>query len=141
MSQIKTKKTSKSVQAFIGRLENEQKRRDSLALLDLFQKTTRQKPALWGGSIIGFGQFHYKSDRSAQEGDWPLTGFSPRKQNISIYIMPGFDKLGPWLKKLGKHKTSVSCLYINKLDDVDLDILKTIISQGYTAMKKRYAVE
>jgi hypothetical protein len=94
---------------------------------------------MWGDSIIGYGSYHYKSPRSSQEGDWPLTGFSPRKRNLSIYIMPGFrdKKTKDLLKSLGKYKTSVSCLYINKLSDVDSKVLTKIISQGFKEMKKR----
>jgi hypothetical protein len=95
---------------------------------------------MWGASIIGFGMYHYKSERSAQEGDWPLTGFSPRKQNLTLYIMLVFGDYKDLLKKLGKHKTSVGCLYINKLEDVDVAVLKQLIKKSYLAMKKKYAV-
>lgn len=90
---------------------------------------------MWGTSIVGFGSYHYKSERSSQEGDWPLTGFSPRKQSLTIYVMPGFEHYQELLEKLGKHKTSKSCLYINKLSDVDMDILKKIIEKSYLHMK------
>lgn len=92
---------------------------------------------MWGTSIIGFGQYHYKSERSKQEGDWPLGGFSPRKSNLTLYIMPGFDSYADLLSKLGKHKISKGCLYINKLSDVNLDVLKTIIRTSYEDMKKQ----
>jgi hypothetical protein len=98
-------------------------------------------PKMWGTSIIGYGSYHYKSERSAQEGDWPLTGFSPRKQNMSIYIIPGFKKYQAILKKIGKHKTSVSCLYINKLEDIDLKILENMIKDSVKEMKKMYKVK
>lgn len=93
---------------------------------------------MWGMSIIGYGTYHYKSERSSQEGDWMMTGFSPRKQNLTIYIIPGFDSYQKDLAKLGKHKTSVSCLYINKLSDVDINVLKQIITDAYSKMKKQY---
>jgi hypothetical protein len=94
---------------------------------------------MWGSSIVGFGSYHYKSERSSQEGDWPLTGFSPRKQNLTIYIMPGFKDYGPLLKKLGKHTVSDgSCIYIKHLSDIHLPTLKTIIKKSFVEMKKRY---
>lgn len=102
------------------------------------RKATGMRPAMWGESIIGFGSYHYKSNRSAQEGDWPLTGFSPRKSSMSIYIMPGFKKYGSLLEKLGKHKKSVGCLYINTLADVNTDILKQIVSDSVAEMQKKY---
>ena len=118
-------------------VENDQRRSDAKELLKLFKKTTGLRPKMWGESIIGYGSYHYKSSRSTQEGDWPLTGFSPRKRNLSIYIMPGFrDKeTKDLLKKLGKHKTSVSCLYFNRLSDVDLEVLKKFVSQSFEKMK------
>ena len=91
---------------------------------------------MWGPSIIGFGSFHYKSERSAQEGDWMLTGFSPRKQNLTLYIMSGVEASSELLKELGKHKTSVGCLYINKLDDIDIKVLEKIIKKSFENMKK-----
>lgn len=118
-------------------VENDQRRSDAKELLKLFKETTGLRPKMWGESIIGYGSYRYKSSRSTQEGDWPLTGFSPRKRNLSIYIMPGFrDKeTKDLLKKLGKHKTSVSCLYVNRLSDVDLEVLKKFVSQSFEKMK------
>ncbi|MDD9953606.1 MAG: DUF1801 domain-containing protein [Candidatus Woesearchaeota archaeon] len=136
MAEIKTKATKKNVKKFIEAVEHKTRREDGLVLLKLFEKITKEKAVLWGESIVGFGKYHYKSERSSQEGDWPLTGFSPRKQNLSLYIMPGFKDKQALLKKLGKHKTSVSCLYINKLADVDLKILEKLIKHGYEQMKK-----
>jgi hypothetical protein len=113
------------------------KRKDSLHLLKMFSDITKEKPAMWGPSIIGFGTYHYKSERSTQEGDWMLTGFSPRKQNISLYIMPGVSKYKSLLEKLGKHKLSTgSCLYINRLSDIDEKVLKELIKVAYADMKK-----
>jgi len=94
---------------------------------------------MWGTSIIGFGSYHYKSDRSSQEGDWLLTGFSPRKQNLTLYIIPGFKDYQALLKKLGKCKTSVSCLYIKRLTDVDISVLEKLIQQSFAFMKKNQA--
>lgn len=138
MAELKTKVNSASVSDFINAVSDETKKKDSLVLLKLFEKITKEKPKMWGASIIGFGQYHYKSERSAQEGDWMLTGFSPRKQNLTLYIMLGFDDYSNLLKKLGKHKTSKGCLYINKLADVDMNVLEELIKKSYEGMKKKY---
>src|SRR5690349_25108032 len=137
MSTIKTLANDESVEDFIATIENEQRQKDGFELLAMFTKITGEKPKMWGTSIIGFGQFHYKSERSKQEGDWPLIGFSPRKQNLTLYVMPGFGDLGGLLDKLGKHKTSKACLYINKLADVDKTILAQIIDRAYTLEKEQ----
>lgn len=139
MGKIKTTVNNTSVEDFIKAVPDETKRRDSLTLLKLFKKVTGEKPKMWGSSIIGYGQYHYKSERSSQEGDWPLTGFSPRKQNLSIYIMPGFDNYQDMLKILGKHKSSVGCLYINKLSDVDMKVLEKLVKKSYLDMKKMHS--
>jgi len=140
MAEIKTKVTGASVTSFVNSVLDEIKRKDSHELLKIFKKVTGEKPKMWGKSIVGFGMYHYKSKRSSQEGDWPLTGFSPRKQNLTLYIMLGFTDLAEPLKKLGKHKTSKGCLYINKLADVDTQVLQKIISQSYCLAKKEYGV-
>lgn len=141
MAEIKTKVTKASVLDFINKVPDQKKRKDTLALLALFKDVTGEKPQMWGPSIIGFGTYHYKSERSAQEGDWMLTGFSPRKQNLTLYIMSGISENKDLLEKLGKHKTSVGCLYINKLEDVDLLILKKIIKKSFDSMKKEHKVK
>ncbi len=138
MSELKTRVSDASVEDFIKAVPDEAKRTDSIKLLELFKKVTGEEPKMWGTSIIGFGKYHYKSERSRQEGDWPLTGFSPRKQNLSLYIMPGFDDYQDLLKDLGKHKTSVGCLYVNKLADVDLIILEKLVKKSYLDMKEKY---
>ncbi len=138
MAELKTQKNSASVLDFINSVEDVVKRQDSLNLLEIFKQCTGDEPAMWGTSIVGYGSYHYKSERSSQEGDWPMIGFSPRKQNLTIYIMPGFDRFKDELAKLGKHKTSVSCLYIKKLADVDEKTLKKIITDAYQSMKKQY---
>lgn len=135
MSAPKTTVNNSSVNEFLDSISDESKKKDAFALLDLFIKATGEQPKMWGTSIVGFGQYHYKSDRSRQEGDWMRTGFSPRKQNLTLYIMHGFENLGNELEKLGKHKTSVGCLYINKLSDVDTAVLSSIIKAGYLAVK------
>jgi hypothetical protein len=139
MATIKTTVNNASVEDFIQGVPDEAKRADSFALLELFTRITGEKPKMWGSSIIGFGQYHYKSERSRQEGDWLLTGFSPRKQNLTIYIMPGFEDYTDLLNALGKHKTSVSCLYINKLADVDLAVLQKLIKKSFTNMKAKHS--
>ena len=138
MAEIKTQKNKTSVLDFINSVEDDTKRQDGLKLLEIFKECIGEEPAMWGTSIVGYGMYHYKSERSTQEGDWPLIGFSPRKQNLTIYIMPGFDRFKDELAKLGKHKTSVSCLYFKKLADVDEKILKNIIIEAYKSMKKQY---
>lgn len=138
MGNIKTVVNEGSVEDFISQVPDETKRADSLELLELFKKITGEEPKMWGTSIIGFGSYHYKSERSSQEGDWPLTAFSPRKQNLSLYIMPGFKDYEDLLKGLGKHKTSVACLYINKLSDVDIAVLERLIRQTFADMKTKY---
>src|SRR5687768_7787088 len=130
MAEPKTKATTHSVTDFLNTIEPEQKRRDSFTLLEMFEKATGEKAVLWGTSIVGFGVFHYKSERSSQEGDWPLVGFSPRKQNLTLYVIDG-NTDPTVLAKLGKHKTSVSCLYINKLADVDTKVLAELIETSY----------
>jgi len=135
MAELKTQKNNSSVNDFIKKIDDEAKKQDCLQLLKIFKECTGEEPAMWGGSIVGYGSYHYKSDRSSQEGDWPLTGFSPRKQSITIYIMPGFDKYQKELAKFGKYKNSVSCLYVKRLSDIDVDILKTIITDSARIMK------
>ncbi len=141
MAELKTKKTAMNPAAFIAGVKDPQKKQDAKALLVLMQKATGEKPKMWGSSIVGYGQYHYKSERSAQEGDWPLTGFSPRVQNFTVYIMPGFKKYAPLLKKLGKHTISGgSCIYIKKLADVDQKVLAEIVKTSVRDMRKKYKV-
>ncbi len=138
MGEIKTKVNDDSVTAFIDAVANETRRKDGFVLLDLFTKATGEKAKMWGTSIIGFGQYHYKSERSSQEGDWPLVGFSPRKQNLTLYVIsPGFTDYSELLEKLGKHKKSVGCVYINKLADVDMNVLEQIIKKSYIDSKEK----
>ena len=137
MAELKTKKNKASVTKFIDSVEHKTRREDAKRLLKIFNEATGMKPAMWGTSIIGYGEYHYKSERSTQEGDWPLTGFSPRKASMTVYIMPGFDKYKKDLDKIGKHKTSVSCLYFTKLDNIDEKILKKMIKDSMEVMKKR----
>lgn len=142
MAELKTQKNRANVLAFINAVADPVQKQDALTLLKMMKKVTGEKPVMWGESIVGFGEYHYKSERSTQEGDWPLTAFSPRKQNLTVYIMHGFKGHEALLKKLGKHKISGgSCLYIKRLSDIDLPTLKKIIALGYKTMKKRYAAK
>src|SRR3989344_3190783 len=138
MSELKTKPTKQSVKEFINKVEDEQKRRDSFEMLAMMEKITGEKAVMWGSSIIGFGSYHYKSERSKQEGDWPLIGFSPRKQNLTLYIMSGFKDNQALLKKLGNHKTSVGCLYIKRLSDVNKAVLINLIEKSFHYMRETY---
>lgn len=136
MAEIKTKVTDANVDDFINSVENERRRKDGFTLLEMYKRVTGETPKMWGPTIVGFGLYHYKSERSAQEGDWPLAAFSPRKQNLTLYVYPNnFPEL---LKDLGKHKTSVGCLYINKLDDVDLKVLEKLIAASYKWSKEEF---
>jgi hypothetical protein len=139
MSELKTKANDASVTDFLNAVADEKKKNDSLQLLEIFTRLTGEQPKMWGSSIVGFGQYHYKSERSTQEGDWPLTGFSPRKQNLTLYVMPGFDNYADLLAALGKHKTSVGCLYLNKLADVDLTVLEKLIKRSFEDMRKQHS--
>ena len=141
MAEIKTKVTKQSAVAFIKAIPEKEKRDDSLALLKIFKDATGFSPKIWGTAIIGYGLYHYESERSAQKGDWPLTGFSPRKQNLTIYIMPGFKAYGSILKKLGKHTVrGGSCIYIKKLSDINVKVLTKLIERSVVDMKKKYNV-
>lgn len=140
MAELKTKKTDASVKDFLNSVPDENKKADSFVLLDLFKKVTKEEPKMWGTAIVGFGQYHYKSERSSQEGDWPIVGFSPRKQNLTLYVMPSIKEVSESIKGLGKCKTSMGCLYINKLSDVDLKKLENVIATAFAAMKKQHNV-
>lgn len=139
MAELKTKATTQNPSDFLRTIEPESKRADSLALLEVFKKATGQKAVMWGTSIVGFGMYHYKSERSRQEGDWPLVGFSPRKQNLTLYIMPGLQDEPKLLARLGTYKVTGGCVYINKLADVDTQILSALISSSFQNMKKMHA--
>ena len=138
MNELKTRENDASVTAFIDAVPDETKRQDSYKLLDLYQRVTGEEPRMWGDAMIGFGKYHYKSERSTQEGDWPLAAFSPRKQNLTLYFMSGFDTfLADQLAKLGKHKTSKACLYINLLSDVDSGVLEETVRKGFIEAKRK----
>jgi hypothetical protein len=135
MAELKTKQNEQSVAAFLNGIEDERKRQDSWAIVELMQAVTGAEPVMWGDSIVGFGSYHYQY-ASGREGDWMLVGFSPRKQNLTLYIMPGFDRYEALLAQLGKYKTGKSCLYIKKLDDVNLDTLRELVSQSVRQMRE-----
>ncbi len=137
MAENKTKPTQASVGAFLEALSDEQKKKDCFLLLERIKDITGEKPVLWGPSIIGFGSYHYKYD-TGREGDMILTGFSPRAQNISIYIMAGFERYPQLMKKLGKYRTGKSCLYVKRLSDIDLDVLMDLVSASYEHMNAKY---
>lgn len=137
MAELKTTPNEQSVEAFLQSVDNDQKRRDCYAILDLMKKAVGAEPQMWGPSIVGFGSYHYKYE-SGREGDWFLTGFSPRKQNLTLYIMPGFGRYEDLMNKLGKHKTGKSCLYINKLEDVDQETLKQLVEESVDYLRKKY---
>lgn len=134
---LKTTQTKSSVKDFIASVENEQRRSDANTLLNLFNRITNLKPKMWGTSIIGYGRYQYRYT-SGREGEYFMTGFSPRKANSTIYIMPGYQDLTEYLDRLGKHKTGKSCLYINKLSDIDTAVLQEIIQYGLNYMKEHY---
>jgi hypothetical protein len=135
MAELKTKPTNESVTTFLNSIKNEKKRRDSFTILDLMKEITREEPEMWGTSIIGFGRYHYKY-ASGREAEWFLVGFSPRVQSLTLYIMSGFDAYDDLLGKLGKYKTGKSCLYINKLEDVEPSILRELITESVAHMRK-----
>jgi hypothetical protein len=135
-AELKTKVNDASVEKFLNTaVKDEQELKDCYEILKMMKQVTKEEPKMWGSSIIGFGSYHYKG-ASGREGDWMLTGFSPRKQNLTLYLMHGFDVHKDLLKKLGKHKTSMGCLYIKKLDDVDKKVLKELVTASVKRMKK-----
>jgi len=135
MAELKTKRNKGDVEAFLNNVADEKKRQDSFTILEVMKQVTGKEPEMWGDSIVGFGSYHYKY-ASGREGDWFVTGFSPRKQNLTLYIMAGFDEYDQLLGKLGKHSTGKSCLYIKKIEDVDMDILKKLVRQSVEHMEK-----
>jgi len=133
----KTVENNLSVSAFLNSVEDDQKRKDAKALLKLFKEVTGLKPKMWGTSIVGFGSYHYVYE-SGREGDMPMTGFSPRKQNMTLYIMGGFTDYEALLSTIGKHKTGKSCFYFKKLEDIDQEVLTKMIKKSIVHVKKKY---
>lgn len=137
MSELKTKPTHESVHAFINAIDDTKRRKDCHEVLELMQNITGAEPQMWGTSIIGFGQYHYKY-KSGREGDWFLTGFSPRKQNLTFYIMNGADRYEELLEKLGPHKTGKACLYVKRLADLDKKVLHDLIESSVHHLRQKY---
>jgi hypothetical protein len=133
-TELKTQVNEASVEDFLNTVEDEQARKDCLEILKMMKQVTKEEPKMWGASIVGFGSYHYKG-ASGREGDWFLTGFSPRKQNLTLYLNHGFDVHEDLLKKLGKYKTGMGCLYVKKLDDVDKKVLKELVTESVKRMK------
>ena len=139
MGELKTKQSTTSVDVALKAISDEQQKKDCQELVKIFSEATKEKPVVWSNGVIGFGAFSYKSDRSTQQGEWFLTGFSPRKQNITIYVIPGAQNYHGLLKKLGKYKFSgKSCILIKNLSDVNVTILKKIITAAVKDMKTKY---
>lgn len=137
MAELKTKKNEASVEDFLNKIEDKAIGNDCKKIIEIMQKATNSEPKMWGGSIVGFGSYHYKY-QSGREGDWMLVGFSPRKQNLTLYIMDGFTKYGELMSKLGKHKTGKSCLYIKRLSDIDLHVLQELVLESIKGIQARY---
>ncbi len=140
MAELKTKVTEVSVKKFLDAIPDKQVSKDAHAISDLMKAITKSEPKMWGTSIVGFGSYHYKYD-SGHEGDICLIGFSPRKKNISLYLGGGFHEVEDLMSKLGKHKVGKGCLYIDKLEDVDVKVLKKVIEHSIIAIKKQVAAQ
>jgi len=138
MAEPKTKPTDASVKSFIDSIEDEQKRKDCRTVQRIMKKATGARPKMWGASMVGYGQYHYKY-ASGREGDSFITGFSPRKQNLTLYIMSGFSKYNGLMRKLGNHKTGKTCLYIKRLDDIDINVLTELVEASIQHVKKSYS--
>ena len=137
MAALKTRPGNASVDAFLDSVDNENRREDARRVVAMMQRVTQAPPTMWGDRIVGFGSYHYRYV-SGREGDWPLIGLSPGKRNLTLYIMPGFDDYQPLLAKLGKHRTGKSCLYLNKLQGIDMRALEDLVRQSVADMRRRY---
>ena len=135
MAEPKTKPTNQSVKEFLNEISEPERRADCFAVAKIMEEITGEKPKMWGPSIVGFGSYHYKY-ASGREGDWPMMGFSPRKKDLTLYIMMGFEKHADLMEKLGKHSTAKSCLYIKRLSDVHIPTLKKLIKIGLKDLKE-----
>src|SRR5690349_1048120 len=140
MAKLKTKPTHASVKDFLNQIPDEATRQDCIAIAQIMEEVTGEKPKMWGRSIVGFGTYHYKYD-SGREGDWMLTGFSPRMKDLTLYLMMGFEKYPELMKQLGKHSTGKSCLYIKKLSDINIPTLKKLITQSVKDLKAYMAAK
>ena len=137
MAELKTKKTEASVDDFIAGIADDQRRKDCKALLTIMKRVTKAPPKMWGASMVGFGSYHY-TYASGREGDWFLAGFSPRKQDLTVYVLAGFEDYPELMAKLGKYKTGKSCLYLKRLSDVDAAVLEKLIAVSVKDMKEHY---
>lgn len=137
MSELKTRPTRASVARFIGSIEDERQRKDAKRIDQIMRSVTGSNPVLWGSSLVGYGRYDYRY-ASGREGSWFLTGFSPRKRNLVIYVMSGFSTEPALMRRLGRHKTGRSCLYLRKLDDVDLDVLTELVRRSVEKIRKRH---
>jgi hypothetical protein len=137
MAELKTKLNDDSVEDFLNTVEDERKKEDSFKLLKMMEDISGEPAKMWGGAIVGFGSYHYVY-ASGREGDWMLSGFSPRKASLSIYLMAGFDQLGDELASLGKHKVGKGCLYVKSLSDIDEKVLRKMIKKSIAIIRKRY---
>ncbi len=133
--ELKTKKTAASVSAFLDAVEDDERRKDCKKLVQMMKRVTKAQPKMWGPSIVGFGDYHYVYE-SGREGDWFLAGFSPRKRDLTLYVMSGFDGHEALMNELGKYKTGKACLYVKRLADVDLDVLEQLVAKSVAFMKK-----
>lgn len=140
MAELKTKQNDASVEEFLGAVANERRREDAFAALELLTRVTGREPRMWGTSIVGFGSYRYRY-ASGRTGEWPRIGFSPRKQNLTVYVMPGFSNYDEILSRLGKHRTGKSCLYVNKLADIDMGVLEELVGSSLEAMAELYPEE
>ncbi len=138
MAELKTKPTKQSVKDFVDAIKGEQRKKDCRTVSRIMKRITKANPKMWGPGIVGFGSYHYKY-ASGHEGDWFLTGFAPQKQKLTLYIMSGFKRYSVLLKKLGKHKIGGSCLYVKRLDDVDMDVLTELIEDSVAYVRKSNA--
>lgn len=135
MAELKTKPTNASVEKFLNQVADETRREDCFKVAKMMEEITGEKPKMWGSSIVGFGSYHYKY-ASGQEGDWPIAAFSPRKQDLTLYLMPGFQEHADLMERLGKHRTGKSCLYIKRLSDVHVPTLNKLIRESVKEMKR-----
>ncbi len=133
--ELKTQKNDGDVEKFLNSVDDKQRKKDAKEVAAIMAEITGEPAKMWGSSIIGFGDYHYKSAKTGSEGDWMRIGLSPRKQNLTLYFMDGFAEHSDFLAKLGKYKTSKSCLYINRLEDIDIKVLRQMIKKSYEALK------
>ena len=137
MAELKTRPNDGDVEAFLASVENEKRREDTRTVMEMLGRLTGEDPVMWGGSIIGFGTYDYEY-ASGRTGSWPRIGCSPRKQSLTIYIMPGFDRYEEIMANLGKYKTGKSCLYVNRLEDIDLQVLEELAEESLAYMDRKY---